>query len=74
MTTKHNPFAHAVRSVRFRPQAVSGRRFEGPTIADYAELETWPCDECEGTGSVDTPFSGSDPCCPECDGEGVVYE
>ena len=31
------------------------------------------CD-CNGTGAVDAPFSGDDPCCPECDGEGTGDE
>lgn len=30
------------------------------------------CKRCKGTGCVDTPFSGSDPCCPDCDGCGVI--
>ncbi len=30
------------------------------------------CTNCGGTGAVDTPFSGSDPCCPECDGDGFI--
>lgn len=34
--------------------------------------EAEPCAYCKGTGAVDAPFSGSDPCCPECDGEGTV--
>ena len=28
------------------------------------------CARCKGTGAVDTPYSGSDPVCPDCDGEG----
>ena len=28
------------------------------------------CDTCKGEGSIDTPHSGSDPSCPDCDGEG----
>jgi hypothetical protein len=35
---------------------------------------TSKCERCDGTGAIDAPFSGSDPSCPECDGEGVVYE
>jgi len=31
------------------------------------------CHICNGAGAVDTPWSGSDPSCPECDGEGVIY-
>lgn len=33
---------------------------------DYFNL----CPRCKGTGAVDAPFSGSDPNCPDCDGEG----
>jgi DnaJ-class molecular chaperone len=29
------------------------------------------CRACAGTGAVDAPFSGSDPSCQECDGEGT---
>ncbi|KKN17813.1 hypothetical protein LCGC14_0961950 [marine sediment metagenome] len=32
------------------------------------------CERCDGTGSIDAPVSGSDPSCPECDGEGVMHE
>ncbi len=38
---------------------------------DYGDREE--CDPCLGTGSVDAPFSGSDPCCDECGGQGSVY-
>lgn len=31
------------------------------------------CERCKGTGCIDTPFSGSDPGCPDCAGEGVIY-
>lgn len=31
------------------------------------------CNHCGGTGSVDTPFSGSDPVCPKCDGDGRIH-
>jgi len=31
------------------------------------------CERCDGTGAIDAPFSGSDPSCPECDGEGIKY-
>ena len=31
------------------------------------------CEHCNGTGAIDAPLSGSDPSCPECDGEGVVW-
>lgn len=30
------------------------------------------CENCHGTGCVDTPFSGSDPSCSVCDGTGSV--
>lgn len=33
-----------------------------------------PCETCGGSGAVDAPFSGSDPSCPACDGEGVAAE
>lgn len=29
------------------------------------------CQQCSGTGAVSTPFSGSDPSCGACDGEGA---
>jgi DnaJ-class molecular chaperone len=32
------------------------------------------CENCNGTGAIDAPFSGSDPCCPECDGEGFYND
>ncbi len=32
------------------------------------------CERCQGTGGIDTPFSDSDPCCPDCDGEGVIQD
>jgi len=25
------------------------------------------CETCGGTGCVDAPYSGSDPCCPDCE-------
>lgn len=28
------------------------------------------CEICRGWGSVDTPYSGSDPSCSDCDGTG----
>lgn len=34
----------------------------------------YKCERCDGTGAIDAPFSGSDPSCPECDGEGVVHK
>lgn len=39
----------------------------------HAEIVTrLQCERCSGTGAIDAPFSGSDPCCPECDGKGVT--
>ncbi len=36
------------------------------------DFDTMPsCERCHGTGAVDTPFSGFDPVCPDCDGEGT---
>ncbi|KKK55055.1 hypothetical protein LCGC14_3078440 [marine sediment metagenome] len=32
------------------------------------------CERCDGTGAIDAPYSGSDPSCPECDGEGIVSD
>ena len=29
------------------------------------------CCMCSGTGTIDTPYSGSDPSCPECSGVGA---
>ncbi len=31
-----------------------------------------PCERCKGTGAIDAPYSGSDPSCPDCDGEGQI--
>ena len=31
------------------------------------------CERCDGTGALDAPFSGSDPSCPDCSGEGKVW-
>lgn len=36
----------------------------------YAEVQ---CERCGGLGTIDAPFSGSDPVCPDCDGEGRRY-
>lgn len=30
------------------------------------------CERCDGTDAIDTPFSDSDPSCPDCDGEGYI--
>lgn len=38
-------------------------------VIDAAGIEL--CTRCGGTGAIDTPFSGSDPDCTECNGEGV---
>tara|TARA_Y100000310_G_scaffold215539_1_gene216483 strand:- start:463 stop:642 length:180 start_codon:yes stop_codon:yes gene_type:complete len=32
------------------------------------------CETCNGTGAINAPFSGSDPCCPDCDGIGYIVE
>lgn len=32
------------------------------------------CERCQGTGAIDAPWSESDPSCPECDGEGVIWK
>lgn len=31
------------------------------------------CNNCDGTGSIDTAFSGGDPSCPQCDGGGTIH-
>ena len=31
------------------------------------------CETCHGTGAVDAPYSGSDPCCPDCSGTGFMW-
>ena len=37
--------------------------------------EGWTlCERCAGTGAVDAPYSGSDPSCPKCSGQGAVEE
>ena len=48
-----------------KPGQINGR--SRPTVEVWEECET-----CYGSGCVDAPYSGSDPCCPECDGEGKV--
>ncbi len=30
------------------------------------------CDRCNGTGVIDAAYSGVDPSCPDCDGEGWI--
>ena len=42
------------------------------TIRWIDQLLDRTCGRCGGTGCVDTPFSGSDPSCPSCDGEGKL--
>lgn len=43
-----------------------------PTVANFNPgVET--CDRCSGTGCIDTAWSGIDPSCPDCDGEGVIH-
>lgn len=43
--------------------------------ADVAALKAeYVCKRCEGTGIIDTPWSGSDPVCPECGGDGVIED
>lgn len=37
---------------------------------ETSDAEEEECETCKGTGCVDAPFSVSDPCCPDCDGEG----
>ena len=46
----------------------------GPNPDPYGgdELTREVCHRCNGTGCVDTPYSGSDPDCPQCGGEGWV--
>ncbi len=39
--------------------------------AEVATDET--CQRCDGTGVLGTPYSGSDPSCPDCSGEGVIH-
>lgn len=31
-------------------------------------------ERCDGAGAIDAPFSGSDPSCPDCSGEGVIHD
>lgn len=37
----------------------------------WEKLHSVSCPRCHGTGAIVAPFSGSDPSCPECDGEGL---
>ena len=37
-----------------------------------ADNDPLKCVRCNGTGIIDAPFSGSDPSCPNCDGEGRI--
>ena len=32
------------------------------------------CENCDGNGAVDAPFSGSDLSCPDCDGLGACEQ
>tara|TARA_S200002703_G_scaffold140627_1_gene131989 strand:- start:129 stop:392 length:264 start_codon:yes stop_codon:yes gene_type:complete len=44
-------------------------------LAREAEMDgIFPCENCNGTGAIDAAWSGSDPCCPQCGGEGLLYE
>ena len=38
------------------------------------EEEGQTCERCNGTGVIDAPWSGSDPSCPDCSGEGRIYD
>ena len=40
-------------------------------IERAAPTERW-CETCDGIGAIDAPWSGSDPSCPDCGGEGKV--
>lgn len=44
--------------------------------ADKAEVWAEPkiivCERCGGDGVIDAPYSGSDPSCPACAGEGEI--
>ena len=37
---------------------------------ECSECGWFVCTRCDGSGAVDAPFSGSDPSCIDCDGEG----
>ena len=50
-------------------------RLEGRCgLRPIGEDEAWCeiCERCHGTGAIDTPFSGSDPGCPDCAGFGKM--
>lgn len=48
-----------------------GNRIEIPLAVELAcKWINARCETCGGTGIVGTPFSGSDPICPDCDGAG----
>ena len=34
--------------------------------------DTYKCERCKGTDSINTPFSGDSSTCPDCDGEGII--
>jgi len=44
-----------------------------PNAMDLAP-DAMLCMKCRWTGVVDTPYSGSDPSCPDCNGEGYREE
>ena len=41
-------------------------------VIERGEQAAEPCARCSGTGAVDTAFSGSDPVCSNCDGDGSL--
>ncbi len=41
--------------------------------ANLAREGIYKCERCDGAGAIDAPLSGSDPSCPECSGDGVIY-
>jgi DnaJ-class molecular chaperone len=41
-------------------------------LRDVAEPRIMVCEMCGGDGCIDAPYSGSDPSCPSCDGEGEI--
>ena len=44
------------------------------TVIDWIDEQLkLACPDCKGHGTQDTPFSGSDPSCATCRGEGVLY-
>ncbi len=63
-------FANFVREYRGEGAAIRVGPLARSTVFDNPTPTA--CTRCNGTGAIDAPFSGSDPSCPECDGEGVV--